>query len=382
MDRDYCLNGEQKKQYLHNLLAKEAARFYSDSMELNAATYQIAVDMITGQYNSAVRQGQVLDYLDGLSVDAYVEKGMDESEAWAKIYAEIVRMTPQCPVSHKNDAHRIRFMRLPVSGRLWSHPALQRVASSGLTFQQLYGELESALQLNREGLSKKTNNSSAQTPTNTEAVINYAGQGKYRRRNADFKPRHRKKKSSPLDLLGCLNCDAKDHMARYCSKPLNLPKAAERRLQCMQKKKAENPVHLVLADICMQTTEDASHYDEKTDVETGNESQVFQSVVESCFEAALAAPENDDNDGANISFVESTVLSDTFICETADQFQGACVDSGAQLTVVGKRQAEQYARTYGSNLTMKNPTVRTVLEIIDTKGSESSRSRCRRRRAT
>lgn len=76
-------------------------RFYSDVVEPHAATFRIAVDMIAGQYNSTFRQGQVLDYLDALSVDTYVKKGMTESAALAKIYSETVRMSSQCPTSHK-----------------------------------------------------------------------------------------------------------------------------------------------------------------------------------------------------------------------------------------------------------------------------------------
>lgn len=39
MYRDYNLNNEQKRQYLHNLLRNNAARFYTSAAELHTATF-------------------------------------------------------------------------------------------------------------------------------------------------------------------------------------------------------------------------------------------------------------------------------------------------------------------------------------------------------
>lgn len=137
MARGYSLNDQQKRQYPHNLLSKNAAYFYSHSVEAHAVTFQLAADMISAQYNSSVRKTQVLDHLESLSLGKLTNTGMDESAALAKLYATIVKMSPQLPTSHRGDAHRMRFMRRTVFSRAWSHRALQRVASQGLSIQEI-----------------------------------------------------------------------------------------------------------------------------------------------------------------------------------------------------------------------------------------------------
>lgn len=46
MSRHYNLNDELKRQYLQNFLQNNAARFYVTHVELHAATFQIAADII------------------------------------------------------------------------------------------------------------------------------------------------------------------------------------------------------------------------------------------------------------------------------------------------------------------------------------------------
>ena len=48
------------------------------------------------------------------------------------------------------DAHKLEFLRNAVVGASWSREPLGRVATHNLSFQQLYGELEAALQLEKE----------------------------------------------------------------------------------------------------------------------------------------------------------------------------------------------------------------------------------------
>lgn len=90
--------------------------------------------MLSAQYNSPVRQTHILDYLESLSVDSFVASGLCELGALAKVYSKIVRMSSQLPASHRGNAHRIWFMRRSVLNKTWLHPALQRVASSGLSY--------------------------------------------------------------------------------------------------------------------------------------------------------------------------------------------------------------------------------------------------------
>lgn len=96
---------------------------------------------------------------------------MDETAVLAKIYAEVERISPQFPMIHKRFDHLVMFIRCALSSRTWSHPALQRVASQDLSLQQLYGELELALQLHREG--NATSKRSADESFEQDATIDF-----------------------------------------------------------------------------------------------------------------------------------------------------------------------------------------------------------------
>lgn len=67
-----------------------------------------------------------------------------------RFYKVITKLSRQGPASHRGDAHKVEFLRNAVVGSGWSHEPLSRVATDGVSFQQLYGELEAALQLQKE----------------------------------------------------------------------------------------------------------------------------------------------------------------------------------------------------------------------------------------
>lgn len=52
---------------------------------------------------------------------------------------------------HRGDGHKIEFRRAAVVACDWTSQPLPRETSHQLTFQQIYGELESPLQLSKEG---------------------------------------------------------------------------------------------------------------------------------------------------------------------------------------------------------------------------------------
>ena len=54
------------------------------------------------------------------------------------------------PISHRGNACKVEFLRNAVVGCEWATEPLSRIATYNLTFQQLYGELESGHLLNKE----------------------------------------------------------------------------------------------------------------------------------------------------------------------------------------------------------------------------------------
>ena len=113
-------------------------------------TYAHAVEMINREYNSPVRQSRVKDVLSQLRLCNKLGENQDEGEALAKVYKTIIKLSPQVPISHRGNAHRIEFLRNAVVGYEWATEPLSRIGSQELLFQELYGELEAAFQLSKE----------------------------------------------------------------------------------------------------------------------------------------------------------------------------------------------------------------------------------------
>lgn len=68
----------------------------------------------------------------------------------------------------------------------------------------------------------------------------------------------------PLSVLGCFNCGC-NHLLKDCDKPLNVAKAAAKKMEYYAKRAVSKPiaVHQVLADLCQQLDErDGSQNDE------------------------------------------------------------------------------------------------------------------------
>lgn len=95
--RDYKLTPSQKLQYLHNILSKDASRFYLDRVSHYVTTFQQAVEMIDHEYNSIVRQTRVKNYLNNLRVSEFESNGNEISVALAKVYKTILKLSRQVP---------------------------------------------------------------------------------------------------------------------------------------------------------------------------------------------------------------------------------------------------------------------------------------------
>lgn len=86
ISRDYNLSASQKLQYLHNILCKDAYRFYCDRVQSYATSFNQAVSMIDQEYNSPVRQTRVKNYLKSLRVSDFEKNGDEVSTALARVY--------------------------------------------------------------------------------------------------------------------------------------------------------------------------------------------------------------------------------------------------------------------------------------------------------
>lgn len=92
MSLDYNLSDKQKRQYLHNLLSKDALRYYLDQVQPFTATYQQAIDAIDREYNSVVRQTRIKNHLNALRVSSFVSAGIEISVALSNVYKTILKL--------------------------------------------------------------------------------------------------------------------------------------------------------------------------------------------------------------------------------------------------------------------------------------------------
>lgn len=135
---DYNLTDEHKLKYFHNLLTKDAHRFYVDTVKSAANTYSEAFKLLEGKFNSVVRQTRVKNHLSNLRVRSYESEDTDTAAALYTVYKRILTLSRQVVESHGRDVHKIEFLREAVVGYDWSREPLSRIATASLTFQQLY----------------------------------------------------------------------------------------------------------------------------------------------------------------------------------------------------------------------------------------------------
>ena len=379
--RDYSLTPKQKKQYLHNLLKGDAKRYYLDRVDNEINTFAEAVRMIGEEYNSLVRQNRVKNHLTGLRITKYTDNNLDELEALERVYKTITKLSPQVPASHRSEAHKIEFLRNSVIGQPWATEPLSRIATHELSFQQLYGELEAALHLSREAklanlrdrvictTSKPADEDIGQVPG-----ILFQGPGRYANsrkfvgdnRDGTEYPRSgatNAAKRSPLNMMGCFNCDSPNHMLKNCPSKVNLAKAAQRRMEYLAKRNGRGRnANVVLFELCSQlsdTTAEAVNGSQEMELETEREEQPQQDANDTSrdfdlFESLMNHCEtSSEPDHVEILLASTNRQSCTALTEP---FNGACLDTGAQRSVVGKPQAEAYYQFMGIPLAIQPST--------------------------
>lgn len=142
--------------------------------------------------------------------------------------------------SHRSDTYKVEFLSGAVEGYEWAIGPLSRVKNApkfDLNFQQLYGELESQLQLAKGAEVARlkdaifAQNSDRKLGYNVDVTgILYNGQARYgqrpssvqhrgdQRRVSFASPNQQVKRLDQLSISGCFNCDDPSHMVKNCTK--------------------------------------------------------------------------------------------------------------------------------------------------------------------
>lgn len=123
-------------------------------------------------------------------------------------------------------------------------------------------------------------------------------------------------------------------------------------MEYLKRKGIQNAVHHVLADICLQATEILCNEDEQENENDDDPSGIYNQIIEENINTGDPT-DNGDNLSPQIQFVETEIHATTVIKKNELRFEGACLDIGAELIVIGKEQKEIYTSEVGKSIPYK-----------------------------
>lgn len=186
------------------------------------------------------------------------------------------------PQSHDGDAHLIEFFERAVISCKWSHEQFSSVITNNISFQQLYGAPESFLHLHKEArLELEADNVFLQRESIKEDPfgVQLVAHGRYKNPSSSSQVKAVKSVGNLHAVSGCLNCDdPSSHFAKDFSKPRKFSKTATRMLNYYQQKKAANPVHVVLAELCHQLEKES-----EADAGENENTDIFHRLVSTLY---------------------------------------------------------------------------------------------------
>lgn len=158
------------------MLRKDAHRYFLETVMPDVETYHDAAILLEKKYNFVVGQAQIKIHLSSLRVERFVKNDVNAAAALAIVYKRILTISRQVPESYRSDPHRIEFLRNAVVSHQWAKELLIRKETAGISFQQLYEELEIAVQLERETNAAEVQRKAVVNPTSREMTsANFSG---------------------------------------------------------------------------------------------------------------------------------------------------------------------------------------------------------------
>eukprot|EP00171_Calliarthron_tuberculosum_P021509 IDg21509t1 len=173
------------------------------------------------------------------------------------------------------------------------------------------------------------------------------------------------RKFDPLTVMRCFNCDDPNHTIKKCPKPIDITKAARKKIEYYSRKTGNSRnAHIVLFQLCNQLDEmldspnDANHtcLEDEASPEL-NEEDLFEALL-----MCLDKPDDSLNEEAETLFIELPAIIN-LAWEEANTFHGACFDIRATKSVVGRKQAEEYYKFMGIPLIVKRVEINVPLLV-------------------
>ena len=227
---DYQLTPREKLQYFHNLFRGDALSFYNMNVKNRYSSFEEAVRVIYGHFNSPDVQQRVKTDMSTLSLTKFADKEGSIPKGLSALATYIANRTPQCPPCFRTEANKVDFLKQAVLDQSWAKEILVRI-NPGTQFQSLYTELANALQLHQE-VQQRTGfpNSRAGTSSKATKPFIYFTQPKVVKSlaNAMFPGND--------NASSCWNCGRKGHRFTKCHKDLDLARIAAAKSEYFAKK--------------------------------------------------------------------------------------------------------------------------------------------------
>lgn len=139
---------------------------------------------------------------------------MSKANALTIICKRIIDLSSEVPLSHRDDDHKLKFLRAAVIGKSCARGPLRRVATDNINFQELLAKLDIAIQLANETENEAASDQPGQSPVR----INFNGEG----RSHHVQPERLKFNYNVSEKKRqCFNCISEEHLVRNFPHPVN-----------------------------------------------------------------------------------------------------------------------------------------------------------------
>lgn len=217
------------------------------------------------------------------------------------------------------------------------------MSTKKLSAKQLYNELETFLQLHKEAkLELLRTRVTGSIKLEEDTSNGYFGEAQYTHHPSTVRDCNRdmstQRSSTSKIFTGCFL----GHFARNFPRYLTLANATRGHLDSIKSRKEIQSIHSVLAKICYQLEEE--HRDRKDD-----ELTVFKEMLVSVPFSNSACRETDQCLDEPTVHGDINVVHNVLEYHEPHGFNGACVDSGAEKTVIGMPKTKLYCKLSGTH---------------------------------
>jgi len=276
--------------YFHHVLRGKAKRFYAKEIQGRSFSFHEAALRIREEYNSVSRQKRIANKLRSLRISQFLVDGSNPCDALEELHETISRLAPQGPMHLRAEMNAKEYLRNAIIGYSWAKGPLNRDSAEDLSYQELYSQLQAAIQQEIEekaavlldqsiGRSApalpRTNGLPSRSSGSIPGVL-FTSPAKYGRDNSRRSGGSTTGITANIGERSCWNCGATDHLLTDCRKPRNLAEIAARKVQFYDRKKFKDEkkaLKRVLLEFCEEFQH--SKQDETDDDECYDNPQVF-----------------------------------------------------------------------------------------------------------